>query len=125
MTRISRQIMLHIQGNIQKKLLGLALTVGGRILQIPYLCTRGASRVRKPIVSANSSAVGSTTGASCGGWNILDVISLPASLASCPKVSITNATQVGHINAVDWVVHSFICMTTVTGHATIATERAQ
>ena len=56
---------------------GPALTLGGRILQIPYLCMMGEIRVRKAIVSANSSAVGSMTGASGGAWNTLDVISLP------------------------------------------------
>lgn len=78
MMRASRQFKLHTQGNIWKKLPRPALTVGGRILQIPYLCTMGEMRDRKAIVSANSSADGSTTGASGGGWNILDVISLPA-----------------------------------------------
>ena len=65
--RTWRQLKLQVHDNTAFNMLrGPALTLGGRILQIPYLCMMGEIRVRKAIVSANSSAVGSTIGASGG-----------------------------------------------------------
>lgn len=80
MTNDAHLAPIKVAGSSQpglNMLRGPALTLGGRILQIPYLCIMGEIRVRKAIVSANSSAVGSTIGASGGAWNTLDVISLP------------------------------------------------